>query len=100
MAHGPTRVQLSKQLADERQAHAAVAREAAMLRQEIEYAHKATDAVRAQVKQIVSDRERLTATVEILARRLASDGREQTVNQASDRLIGGTAMDPLRYPKH
>lgn len=109
MGHGPTRAALAVQLTRTNEEIQRLARERDMLQKEIDYAHQSTDLARAALRQVTSDRERLTGVVEILARRLASEG----VNQASDRLIGGTAFEGMgkstrmdqadptaRYPKH
>lgn len=71
-----TRKELEHQLRVAREEHQRIARENAMLRQELDYHQRRSLDDRRQRDLLSRDRDRLTATIEVLSRRIATDGPE------------------------
>ena len=98
-----TRKQLNERIRQFADRQGFLERENAQLREEVQYAHRSVDREKAVSRQLSRDRDRLTATVEDLARRLASEGVNQLSEAPSrERIIGGIgASDPTaKYPRH
>lgn len=92
MATGPTRAVLGQRIDELHQTNQRLQREGEMLQRQIDQLHTTTNRQDAQLSVLRGDRARLTATIEILSRRLASPDAENDLARAGQRSIHTTDM--------
>lgn len=93
---GPTRAELQQEINDRQAVINRQQRELENMRQELNRRMDAQRITEENSQQLYLDRERLTATVEILSRRIASDGIRMGTDQYSAKQATPVNQTPYR----